>query len=383
MLTDQARDFHEETPEQAASAPDMGSAGTRNPRRGSTLEGRIRSLLQARGYSASTNKIVLDHEIDVWGEDDQGRVALAECKEYYSSGPVSSGQIRNFFGKIYDIEHNYGENVYLKMFVSISGFTDSAASLCERLGIMAVDADSLDILEQTHDEIVPRYAALEDKAVIELRKQRDKLQQEINRRNLVRKLGQQIDEYSRIIETKSLPSFLVPSAASNAFWYSSVKEIPFVGLVGEFEDFAAPAFPHISYLVYKQRRFLGRREKCTLVSPLHMEGGIIRISPEALSEQSTVIPDDASPRLSALLNAPVVTLDNVQLGTAIDLQITYHRDIWSVSCVKISSNREFRSQLSEPEFGIPSERMSLKEGDNGWLFVAHVKLATEIAAASD
>lgn len=88
------------------------------PKRGSTLEGRARMLLQSKGYRATTNKVVLDHEIDVWGEDADGRIALVECKEYYTSGPVSSGQIRNFFGKAYDIEHNYGENVYLKIFIS-------------------------------------------------------------------------------------------------------------------------------------------------------------------------------------------------------------------------------------------------------------------------
>lgn len=38
------------------------------PRRGSALEGRVRSLLQSKGYRAITNKIVLDHEIDVWAK---------------------------------------------------------------------------------------------------------------------------------------------------------------------------------------------------------------------------------------------------------------------------------------------------------------------------
>ena len=92
-------------------------------------------------------------------------------QEYYTSGPVSSGQIRNFFGKAYDIEHNYGENVYLKIFISISGFTDAASSLCDRLGILAVDNNTLEILEQSSEDIVPKRASLEDRSVIELRKQ--------------------------------------------------------------------------------------------------------------------------------------------------------------------------------------------------------------------
>ena len=134
-------------------------------KRGFTLEGRVRSLLQSKGYSATTNKIMRDNEIDLWGEDKDGRVALVECKEYYSSGPVTSSDIRNFFGKTYDIEHNYGENVYLKMFVSISGFTNVARALCERLAILAIDNNTLETMEQSSEEITPRYSSLEEQSV--------------------------------------------------------------------------------------------------------------------------------------------------------------------------------------------------------------------------
>lgn len=104
-------------------------------------------------------------ESTLWGEDKDGRVALVECKEYYSSGPVTSSDIRNFFGKTYDIEHNYGENVYLKMFVSISGFTNVARALCERLAILAIDNNTLETMEQSSEEITPRYSSLEEQSV--------------------------------------------------------------------------------------------------------------------------------------------------------------------------------------------------------------------------
>ena len=45
----------------------------RAPKRGSTLEGRIRVFLERRGFHAVTNRVVLDHEFDVWAEDRDGR----------------------------------------------------------------------------------------------------------------------------------------------------------------------------------------------------------------------------------------------------------------------------------------------------------------------
>lgn len=351
------------------------------PRRGSALEGRVRSLLQSKGYRAITNKIVLDHEIDVWGEDNDGRIALVECKEYYTSGPISSGQIRNFFGKIYDIEHNYGENVYLKMFVSISGFTDPARSLCERLGILAIDNNALEILELSKEELVPARASLEDQTVIELRKERDKLQDEIIRRNLVRKLGQQIDDFNKIIQTKTLPSFLVPSAVSNSFWYSAVQEIPFVGLNGIFRNFTCPLFPRITHVLYEQRRLFGKKIMSIPIETLRMKSGIIYIEADDIRTIITTPPEDAYPYLEDLINVVITTPDNKELGKAIDLMVAYRMNGWFVESVKVHCSDYFRDKLSHPEFSIPSERISLRETSSGWNMVAHVKVASEIAAS--
>lgn len=351
---------------------------TTSPRRGSTLEGRLRVLLQSKGYKATTNKIVLDHEIDVWGEDIDGRVALVECKEYYASGPISSGQIRNFFGKTYDIEHNYGENVYLKIFVSISGFTDAARSLCDRLGILAVDNNTLEILEQSSEEIVPRHASLEDQSVIDLRKQRDQLQEEITRRNLVRKLGQQIDDYNRIIQTRTLPSFLVPSAISNSFWYSAAEEIPFVGLNGTFKNFATPYFPRITYVLYEQRRLFGRKTLCLSTENLRMANGVIHIETDDIKVAATNPPEDAQPYIKDLLGGTIYTLDNQELGIITDIMIAYRNNGWLTEAIKVRSSSLFEDKLTYPEFSIPSERVSLKEASDRWHMVAHVRMASEV-----
>lgn len=348
------------------------------PRRGSTLEGRVRVLLQSKGYKAATNKIVLDHEVDVWGEDIDGRVALVECKEYYTSGPISSGQIRNFFGKTYDIEHNYGENVYLKMFVSISGFTDAARSLCERLGILAVDNNVLEILEQSSEDIVPRSASLEDQSVIELRKQRDQLQEEISRRNLVRKLGQQIDNYNRAIQTRTLPSFLVPSAISNSFWYSTVDEIPFVGLNGTFKHFSVPYFPRITYVLYEQRRLFGRKILCLSTENLDMGNGVIYIETDDIRTMATTPPDDAQPHIKNLIGGTAYTLDNQELGTITDIMIAYRNHLWLVEAIKVRSSDLLEDKLTHPEFSIPSERVSLKETPDKWHMIAHVRIASKV-----
>lgn len=348
-----------------------------SPKRGSTLEGRVRALLEAKGYRAVTNRIILDHEIDVWGEDPDGRIALVECKEYYMSGPISSGQIRNFFGKVYDIEHNYGENIYLKMFVSISGFTDPARSLCERLGILPVDNNALEILEQSSENITPRHASLEDKTIIELRKRRDLLQEEIERRNLVQKLSQQIDNFDRIIQTRTLPSFLIPSAISNSFWYSAVKDIPFVGLNGDFKSFATPLFPRITHVLYEQRRLFGRKHMSIPIENFRMESGVIHLETEDIKAVAAPPPEDALPYLKNLLGSIITTLDGKELGTIIDFMITYRGTGWLVESIKVQGSAFFKDKLTSNEFSIPGERVSLSETSDKWSMVAHMRVASE------
>jgi len=355
-----------------------GGADISTPKRGSVLEGRVRALLHLRGFQTVTNKKVLDHEIDVWGEDDNHRVVLVECKEFYDGIPISASHIRNFFGKVYDIEHNYGENVYLAMFVSISGFTDPARALCERLGIFAVDYNTLELLEQSLEEIAPRHSTLEDQTVIELRKQRDKLSEEISKRNLVRRLAQQIEYYERTLQTKTLPSFLVPSSISTSFWLSNVEEIPFVGLNGTFKDFTVPAFPYIAHVIYEQRRIFGHKRLCVSTEYFEMQNGVIQITGTNLRDISAAPTEDAQPLMKELIGKPVLTLDEYELGTVADILISYRKTGWAVEAIKVSSSKYFKDKLTQPEFSIPGERISLREGMS-WQLVAHLKVALELA----
>jgi len=362
-------DAHEDLPLQPLQT-------AQTPKRGSTLEGRVRALFQAKGYRAVTNKIVFDHEIDVWGEDENQRVAVAECKEYYATGPVTCGHVRNFFGKVFDIEHNYGENVYLAMFVSISGFTDTARALCDRLGILAVDAATLEVLEMSSEELTPRRSTLEDQAVLELRKQRDRLHEEITRRNLVRKLSQQIDDFNRILETKTLPGFLIPTTVSNSFWYSMVDELPFVGLNGTFKDFAAPMFPRLTLVLYEQRRLLGRKAMAISTDHLAMSNGVVHVREEALKDAAIASQTEVQPLVSHLLSRLVITADQLELGTVTDLLISYRNTQWVIESLKVASSGRLRARLAQPDFSIPSERVSLREDETiGWQILAHVKVA--------
>lgn len=351
------------------------------PRRGSTLEGRVRSLLERRGFRAVTNKVVLDHEIDVWGVDQHGRIAVAECKEYYDAGPVSLFHIRNFFGKIFDISQNYGENIYLSLFVSISGFTDPARSLCDRLKILAIDADTLEMLEKSDEEITPRHSPLEDQALLALRKQRDQLREEINRRRLISQLSQKVEEYQVTLQTRTIPSFLVPAIHSVSFWYSQKSDIPYPGLNGELQDFTVPSFPEMAHLVYRRRRFIGHRELLVPLDACHMQGGVVYVTPEAL-ERAASPSDESRPSLQELHNTQVMTLDGSRLGTADDFRISY-RDKWRIDYVKVLSHLNLRQQLRSPSFTIPADRISLREADGGWQLVAHVRLATEVAASAE
>src|SRR5690606_36251145 len=180
--------------EEAAEIRESPEPIERAQRRGATLEARVRAMLERRVFRATTNRIVLDHEFDVWAEDRDGRVIVAECKEYYGSGPATSAHIRNFFGKVYDVEKNFGADIYMSLFVCISGFTDSARSLSDRLGITTLDLGTLEIVESSGEELAPRYKPLEDSSILQLRIESERLREELTRRQLVRKLSERIEE---------------------------------------------------------------------------------------------------------------------------------------------------------------------------------------------
>lgn len=356
---------------------------TRAPRRGSTLEGRVKALLGRRGFRSVTNRVVLDHEFDVWAEDRDGRVVVAECKEYYDSGPATPAHIRNFFGKIYDIEKNYGTDVYMSLFVCISGFTDAARSLSERLGVMSLDLSALEMLESSEEELTPRYLPREDSTVLELRKKSERLREELNRRQLVRRLSERIEEYQRTLQTRTIPSFLVPSSTGRSFWFSKCHDIPVVGIDGAFDDYVVSSFPQIDGLCFTKRRFLGRKRVAVPVALFQMDSGVIHlVGKEALASDPTL---ETAPSLSELQGLPVHTLDNTSIGTAVDFLVSFGKDRPQVESILVQASSSLRDRLAETEFAIPGERISLKESDGSVgeakVLIAHVRLSEQILSS--
>lgn len=352
---------------------------SRAPRRGSTLEGRMRVFLERRGFHATTNRIVLDHEFDVWAEDRDGRVIVAECKEYYQSGPATPAQIRNFFGKVYDVKNNYGTDIYVSLFVCISGFTDAARSLSERLGIMSLDLGALEILESSEEDLAPRYLPLEDSAVLELRKESERLREELNRRQLVRRLSERIEEYRRALLTRTIPSFLVPSSIGRTFWYSKSQEIPVVGVDGTFRDYVVASFPYIDGMYFSRRRLLGEKRTVVPATSFKMKEGVIYPVDEVLPTADQSL--KSAPRLSQLQGLPVYTLDEEEIGAAVDFLLSFRGDKPAVESVVVQAAGSLKERLAEAKFTLPGERLSLKEskGSTGEILglVAHVRMSEQ------
>ena len=117
------------------------------------------------------------------------------------------------------------------------------------------------------------------------------------------------------------------------------------------------------------------------IENLRMESGIVYIEADDIRIISTTPPEDAYPHLEDLINGVIMTLDNKELGKVIDLMVAYRSGGWFVESVKVRCSDYFRDKLSHPEFSIPGERISLRETSSGWSMVAHVKVASEIAAS--
>lgn len=348
------------------------------PRPASVLAGRVRALLEARGYNAVTGKVVLEHEIDVWGEDEDGRVAVAGCREPGESGLATPVHIRDFFGKVYDIRHHYCNTIDLAIYVSPGGFTEQARSLCDRLGILALDAPTLEMLERSQEELRPRYVPPEDRAILTLLRERDRLEEEIRRRKLVRSLGQEIEEYRQQLETETIPGFLVPAETRPTFWYSRRDEVPFPALWGEFVDFVCPSFPRLPLVAYTRRRLLGVQERFFFSEALKLDGGIVHADPRARRAPLQAGTPETTPRLGEIVGRPVVTLDQTLLGSVADLQIAFE-DGWRVRRVLVTADDALKESLKEPEFTLPGERTTLRRSADGWVVVALVRLAADFA----
>lgn len=361
-----------ENEEEGTSEKDYSQEEKTSPRRGSTLEGRVRTLIQNRGYQATTNKIVLGNEFDVWGVNKEDQVAVAECKELYQSGSATPKMIRNFFGKIYDVTNNYGADVHASLFVCISGFTDQAKSLCERLRITPVGSEQLDNLERSEKDLSSRETTLEDETIISLRKERDELREKLNRRQVVRKLSQRVEEYKNQLKTKTLPGFLIPTSISNSFWLNDVEETPFIGLEGDLEDFIVINYPYIQHVSYKQKRFLGSRELYIPTANLSMEEGVVYVEGEGNNE----LPTSEVPKLRNLLGGKVMSIDEKKLGQIQDFQISLQNEC-KVSAVKLSLTDELSSRLDTDTVTITADRTTTDDTGESYLTL-HARLTKDI-----
>ena len=340
---------------------------TGSVRRGTSLEDRVAALLRNLGYVTELHKIMAGHEIDVWGEREDGRTIAVECKEHYSSGPFYASEVVKFVGVIADLRNIYGVPDDA-MFVSITGFTDDAKDLLERNDIIPADRETLLSLEQKIKSLEDLKPAtrIQDKAILKLRAELSALRREFNRRMEIDKLSSQIEDLKLRLELQTLPSFLQPAKTSVHVLYSSCRrgETPIIGLEGAFIDFLSLNYPHIDYILYSKKRFFG--EKLLLRPPgaLKISKGIIvmnPVSPEDILDYSEL--EHGGFLLRNMIDKPVVTLNGVRLGRVMDLVIGVQNLYFQILAVKVDLDSDVRKDVGYETVLLPSARTS-NEGDH-------------------
>jgi len=302
------------------------------------------------------------HEIDVWGERDDGRTIAVECKEYYSSGPVPTRDVVKFIGVVTDLRNTLGVPDDA-MFVSITGFADEARDMLERNGIITVDRESLLSLEQKVTELEDLRPAVrvQDKAILKLRAELDKLRRELERRLEIDRLSSRIEDLKLKLNLHTLPSFLQPAKMSTHVLYSSCRrgEVPIVGLKGRFVDFLVLNYPLIDYILYSKKRFFG--EKLLLRppdSPKISKGMIIMelASPESILDYSEY--QHGRYLLKNFVDKPVITLNGVRLGRIMDFVIGVQSKALLILAVKVDLDAEISNKVGEKVILLPSNRIT-------------------------
>lgn len=109
---------------------------------------------------------------------------------------------------------------------------------------------------------------------------------------------------------------------------------------------------------------------------LAMSNGVVHVREEALKDAAIASQTEVQPLVSHLLSRLVITADQLELGTVTDLLISYRNTQWVIESLKVASSGRLRARLAQPDFSIPSERVSLREDETiGWQILAHVKVA--------
>jgi len=306
------------------------------------------------------------HEIDVWGEREDGRTIAVECKEYYSSGPVPARDVLRFIGVITDLRNTLGVPDDA-MFVSITGFVDEARDMLERNGIIAVDREALLSLEQRVMELegLKPVVRVQDKAILKLRAELDNLRRELERRLEIDRLSSRIEDLRLRLELHTLPSFLQPVKMSTHVLYSSCRrgEVPIVGLDGRFVDFLVLNYPSIDYILYSKKRLLGEKFLLRPLGTPTISRGMIIVEPappESILDYSQY--EHGEYLLKNLIDRAVVTLNGVRLGRVMDFIIGVQSKTLSILAVKVDLDAEVSNKVGERVILLPSNRTSPEAG---------------------
>ncbi|RLG05839.1 MAG: hypothetical protein DRN68_07995, partial [Thaumarchaeota archaeon] len=221
-------------------------------------------------------------------------------------------------------------------------------------------------LEQRVTELEDLRPAVrvQDKAILKLRAELDKLRREFERRLEIDRLSSRIEDLKLKLELHTLPSFLQPAKMSTHVLYSSCRrgEVPVVGLEGRFIDFLVLNYPSIDYVLYSKKRFFG--EKLLLRppgTPTISKGMIIMepTSPESILDYSEY--QHGKYLLEKLVDKPVITLNGVRLGRIMDFVIGVQSRSLSILAVKVDLDAEISNKVGEKVILLPSNRISPEE----------------------
>jgi len=330
-------------------------------RPGTTLEGRLSAYLERLGYHATMHYIRHEHEIDVWGERDDGQTIAVECKEYYSGEGISLPLVRDFFAKVHDLRELEGVPTKA-MFVTIGTFNETAREYLDRRGIIAVDGDDLVLLEKDVkkiDEIVISERKPQDTLILQLRDEVRRLRRELERRVEIADLSSQLEDLRVRLDMATLPTFFHPASLSTHVWYSDRFATPFVGLQGRFKDFFVVDFPIVQKVVFTTSGFWGEKQKMAAPGQTRVEQGQVTFI-EGIREDvaETYYHETVGGyALNSYLNRAVYTLDGTRLGEVTDFCLGAPKGLLRIQAVMIRLEERLRSDVKEETIVIPADRL--------------------------
>jgi len=334
-------------------------------RKGTVLEDWMETLLRRAGFETTQHMMLHGHEIDVWGERQDGKSIAVECKEYYE-GKVSMDDVRNFFAKIYDLRNLIGkpDNAIL---VSSGVLTLNAQDFADRNGITIFEREDIRKFEEyvdSFEDAIKKKAIKKDKLLIDLQEENRKLRKEIQRRERIKKLSSKIENLNFELQIETLPPFLQPSAFANYFRYSKSKNIAFVGLKGEFRDFISIDFVNIDAIKYESRGLFFKGTHLIPAINLKMEYGSIELNPEIGEYKGERFVELKEMSLTRFLKKPVYTVDKKKLlGQTSDFVIGIEDNKLKILAVEIIFISEIQQKFKKTSALIPRNRIVFRNDE--------------------